>query len=76
MHSVIDTMKSRNIDLLTLSESRWPGSGATNIRGTTILHSGTPSSHTHGVAILLRPRAKVAWEAAGSVFQPVSERIL
>ena len=75
-HYIIDTMKSRNIDLLTLSESCWPGSGATNICGTTILHSGTPSSHTHGVAILLHPQAKVAWEAAGSVFQPVSEQVL
>ena len=74
--SVTETMKSRNIDLLALFESRWPGSGATNIHGTTILHSGTPSSHTHGVAILLCPWAKVAWEAAGSVFQPVSECIL
>ena len=29
---------------------------------------------THGVAILLSHRARAAWEAAGSVFQPVSER--
>ena len=69
-------MKSRNMDVPILSESRWPGGGATNICGTTILHSGILSSHTHGVAILLHPRAKVAWDAAGSIFQPVSERIL
>ena len=69
-------MKSSNMDLLAWSESRWPGSGETNICGTTILHSGTSSSHTHGVAILLCPQAKVAWDAAGSVFQPGSERIL
>ena len=54
---VIDTIKSRNMDLLTLSESSWPGSGVANIHGTTILHSGMPSSHTHSVAILLSPRA-------------------
>ena len=75
LYSVIDTIKPRNMDLLASSESRWPGNGATNICGTTILHSGTPSSYTHGVAILC-PWAKVAWEAAGSVFQPVSECII
>ncbi|MDA8001968.1 MAG: reverse transcriptase domain-containing protein [Alphaproteobacteria bacterium] len=69
-------MKSKSIDLLALSESRWPGNGISTIRGTTILHSGTPSSHLHGVAILLSPLAKSAWDAAGNVFQPVSERIL
>ena len=68
-------MKSRNMDLLTLSQFRWPDSGETNICGTTILHSGTPSSHTHGVAIF-HPRDKFSWEAAGCVFQPVSEGIL
>ena len=74
--SVIDTMKSKSIDLLALFESRWPGNGISTIRGTTILHSGTPSSHLHSVAILLSPMAKSAWDAAGNVFQPVSERIL
>jgi hypothetical protein len=76
LRSVIDTMTSKGLDLLALSESRWPGSGATTIRGTTVLHSGTPSTHTHGVAILLSPRARAAWDAAGNIFQPVSERIL
>ena len=71
LYSVIDTMKSRNMDPLTLSKYHWPDSGATNI-----LHSGMPSSHSHDVAILLCPWAKVAWEAAGSVFQLVSELIL
>ena len=28
------------------------------------------------MAIPLRPRARAAWEAAGSVFQPVSEQIM
>ena len=69
-------MKTKNIDLLALSESRWPGNGVSNIHGTTILHSGTVSSHIHGVAMLLSPHAKAAWDAAGSVFQPVSKRIL
>ena len=76
LRSVIDTMKSKHMDLLALSESRWPGNGITNVQGTTILYSGTASSHLHGVAILLSPRAKAAWEAAGNEFQSVSERIL
>ena len=74
--AVLDTMKSKNIDLLCLSESRWPGNGVTVIRNSTIVHSGTPSTHVHGVAVILSPRAKAAWEVAGCMFQPVSERIL
>lgn len=58
------------MDLLVLSKSRWPGNGVSTIHGTTIVHSGTSSSLIHGVADLLSPRAKTAWEAAGSVFQP------
>ena len=41
LYSLIDTMKTENMDLLALSESRWPCNGVSNIRGTTILHSGT-----------------------------------
>ena len=68
LHSIINTVKSRNMYLFTLSESHWLGSGATSIRGTTILHSGTPSSYTQGVAILLHPRAKLAWTLLGASF--------
>ena len=53
-----------------------PGNEISAICNSTILHSGTPSSHIHGVAVILSPRAKAAWEAAGCEFQPVSERIL
>ena len=69
-------MKYKNIDLLALTESRWPCSGVFSVCDSTILHSGSLSSHTHGVAIILSPRAKAVWNAAGCVFQPVSERIL
>ena len=69
-------MKSKNMDLLALAESRWPGSGVSSVCDSTILHSGSTSSHTHGVAVILSPHAKAAWDAAGCVFQPVSERIL
>ena len=63
-HAVLDTMKSKNMDLLTLAESHWPGSGVSSVCDSTILHSCSPSSHTHGVAIILSPRAKAAWDAA------------
>ena len=45
--SVIHTMKTKDIDLLVLFESRWPGRGVCTICSTTILHSGTMSSCTH-----------------------------
>ena len=64
------------MDLLALAESRWPGSRVSSVSDSTILHSGSPSSHTHGVAVILSHHAKAAWGAAGCVFQPVSERIL
>ena len=32
-------MKSKSIDLIALSESRWPGNGISTICGTTVLHS-------------------------------------
>ena len=73
--SAIETMQKKKIQLLALSETRWPGHGITVIRSTTILHCGS-SSHVHGVSIALSPSARCSWEAAGSVFHPVSERII
>ena len=64
LRAVLDTMKSKNMDLLTLAESHWPGSGVSSVCDSTILHSCSPSSHTHGVVIILSPRAKAAWDAA------------
>ena len=76
LRAVLDTMKSKNMDLLALAESCWPGIGVSSVCDSTILHSGSLSSHTHGVAVILSPRAKAVWDAAGCVFQSVSERIL
>ena len=61
---------------LALAESHWPGSGVSSVCDLTILYSGSPSSHTHGVAIIPSPHAKDVWDAVGCVFQPVSEHIL
>ena len=72
--SVLRTMQERNIGVLAVSESRWTGQGVTKIGSYTILHSG--SSSTHGVAIILSPKAASSWETGGSVFLPVSECII
>ena len=52
------------------------GQGVTKIGSYTILHSGTSSTQVHGVALVLSPKAASSWEAAGSVFIPVSKRII
>ena len=69
-------MQERNIAVLAVSESHWMGQGVTKIGSYTILHSGTSSTQVHGVALVLSPKAASSWEAAGSVFIPVSERII
>lgn len=61
---------------MAVSESCWTGQGVSKIGSYNILHSGTTSAHVHGVAVILSPRAAPSWEAAGSVFLPVSERII
>ena len=75
LQSTINTMKKKKIDLLALSETRWSGHGISQICSTTILHCGSSNGH-HGVAITLSPSARSSWEAAGGVFQPISERII
>ena len=76
LRAVLDIMKSKNMDLLTLNESPWPGSGLSSVCDSTSLRSGSPSSHTHGVVIILNLCAKAAWDAVKCVFQPASDRIL
>ena len=41
-----------------------------------ILHSGHTVRHVHGVEVVFSRRATQSWEEAGSVFYPVSARIL
>ena len=69
-------MSEKSIDLLALSESRWQGHSVTQVHSCNILHSGSVSSCCHGIAIILSPKAQAAWEAAGSVFRPISDRIM
>ena len=74
--STTKTMKEKNIELLALSKYRWTGCGITRIYFTTVLHCGSPSNDVRGVAIALSLHACSSWEAAGSVFHPISERII
>ena len=74
--SVLRMMQERNIEVLAVSESHWTGQGVTKIGSYTILHSGSPSTQVHGMVIILSPKVASSWETAGSVFLPVSERII
>ena len=66
--SALRTMKEKNIEVLAVSESRWTGHGVTKIGSYTILHSGTSSTHVHGVAIIMSSKAAASWEAANSIY--------
>ena len=80
LRDVLRTMKEKSVEVLALSEVRWPGHGVSQLEGTIIAHSGMSDRDSHqrsrGVAVLLSERATSAWRSAGSVFDPVSERIL
>ena len=80
LRDVLRTMREKKIELLALSEVRWPGHGVSQLDGTVIIHSGMaesePQHRRRGVAVVLEKRAASAWRLAGSEFTPVSERIL
>jgi len=80
LREVLRTMKEKSLEVLALSEVRWPGHGVSRLEDTTIVYSGMAKEGSHnrrrGVAVLLSKRASFAWEAANSVFVPVSDRIL
>ena len=73
-------MKEKSIDVLALSEVRWPGHGISRMDDSTIMFSGMAPEDRHnrcrGVALVLSKRATTAWQTAHSKFVPVSERIL
>ena len=64
LRSVLRTMKEKRIEILAMSESHWPGQGITKVQSYTILYSGTPSSHVHGIALALSPNAQASWKVA------------
>ena len=73
-------MDEKEIHLLALSEVRWPGHGVLHFGNHVILYSGSDTddpNHRHrGVAVVLSEKAIPAWKSAGSVCDPVSERML
>ena len=80
LRDLMRTMAEKKIQLLALSEVRWPGHGVFQIGNSTFVYSGVPehekSYHRKGVAIALSADADAAWRAAGSDFDPVSECLL
>ena len=72
--------EEKSVEVLAFSEVRWPGHGVSHLEDTVIAHSDWSDKASHqcsrGVAVLLSERAASAWRSAGSVFDPVSERIL
>ena len=80
LRAVLRTMAEKRLDVLALSEVRWAGHGVSQINSFTIVHSGAAADDPHprrrGVAVVMSERASSAWHFAGSVMEPVSERII
>ena len=80
LREVLCTMSEKGIHLLALSEVRWPGHGVLHFDDYAILYSvldtDDPNYRHRGVAVALSEKAVPAWKSAGSVCDPVSERIL
>ena len=80
LRAVLRTMVEKRIELLALSEVRWCGHGVSQINSTTYMYSSAAADSSHhrrrGVALVLCERATAAWRFAGSVMEPVSERII
>ena len=80
LRAVLRTMSERAIDVLALSEVRWPGSGVLQVGQQTILFSGVkdgqPLPRSKGVAVALSKPARAAWQEAQEEFHPISERIM
>uniref|UniRef100_A0A8D8Y176 Craniofacial development protein 2 n=3 Tax=Cacopsylla melanoneura TaxID=428564 RepID=A0A8D8Y176_9HEMI len=73
IHNTIQEMTRMKIDILGISEMRWPGSGSANILDHQVYYSGTDNNrHEKGVGIILTKKM------AGYVsnFIPVSDRVM
>ena len=73
-------MAEKQIQVLALAEVRWPGHGVSQIGDSVIAYSGLSADDPHhrhrSVAVVLSERVASAWRVAGSVLDPVSERLL
>ena len=72
-------MKEKAIEVLALSDVKWPSNGVLQLESVTIAYSGMPADvHHHcqrGVTVVMSERAALAWRLTDSVFDLVSERI-
>ena len=77
---VLRTMRDKSIEILAQSEVRWLGHGTSEPREEVFVYSSMEASvkkhRCHGMATVLSKKSAGAWRVAGSVFDPVSERIL
>ena len=73
---LVRTMEEKINELMALSKTRWTGQGVERIKNKTFLYNGAGKEQNYDVAIVLSSLACCSWEKAGSVFHPVSERIL
>lgn len=72
-HNIVKEMNRLQIDILGISETRWPNSGECKILEHTIYHSGNNTlQHRNGTAIIVTPRIKAAVKS----FTPFSDRIM
>ena len=66
--------------MFVLAEVRWPGHGVSQIGDSVIVYSGLSADDRHYchrcVAVVLSERVASAWRVAGSVLDPMSERLL
>lgn len=73
IHNAIKEMKRMQIDILGVSEMRWPGTGECNIDGYQVYYAGNDEAHHYnGVAFIL---AKNIAKSVKSV-TPISDRVI
>ena len=80
LRDVLWTVEEKKIELLALSEVRWPEHGTGQISERMILYSAASAqqkgSHRRGVAVVLSEKAVMACKVAGAEFDPITERLL
>ncbi|XP_060519748.1 craniofacial development protein 2-like [Cylas formicarius] len=73
VHNAIKEMRRLNIEILGISEMRWPRSGQVQIEGHQVLYAGNDDrNHYNGVGIIVNEEVKGAIKA----FAPISDRVI
>ena len=80
LRDVLHTMNEKHIEVIALSEVRWPGLGSLLVNGNLILYSGLPTQQANncrsGVAVVLGEEAMKTWKTAGAECDPISDRMM